>query len=322
MRARTVLAVSTRPSRELVASVDASVDPLHFIGRAASRRARGPARVAYFSGRTRELEDLTDFLDAERAGGVRLVTGSPGCGKSAPPASSSCAAHPRLREATRDVWNAAATAPSRLDDIAAVHARQRSTTEIASALARQLVIDGQPPRRRRMSSHCWTDRRTAVTVVIDAVDEAADPGGVVRDLPAFPRRAGPKREGFRVVVGTRTGAQWPMIDPLRRVLRAGELLDLDDVPAPVLAADLRRFCVNVLADDPRFTRKAPGSPATLLRRWHRKTTGRSPVAPSSSRASSQPPPAVRHPTRTGPPRRSGRDHRRRDVGASIPRTLP
>ena len=323
VRARTVLAGLDPALTELVASVDASVDPLHFIGRAASRRARGPARAAYFSGRTRELEDLTDFLDAERAGGVRLVTGSPGCGKSALLGIVVCAAHPRLREATRDVWNAAATAPSRLDDIAAVHARQRSTTEIASALARQLVIDGSATPTPADVLALLTDRRTAVTVVIDAVDEAADPGGVVRDLLLPLAELAQSGEGIRVVVGTRTGAQWPMIDPLRRVLRAGELLDLDDVPAPVLAADLRRFVSNVLADDPRFTpvrRRLAGDIAETLSTGSDGTIARGAFLVAGL--------YLNHLQQSATPRGPGRHADQAEIidvetlVASIPRTLP
>ena len=123
--------------------VDPVLDEEHFRERAAGH---GPARDRIdgggFTGRAPQLRRLAGWMDGDDpqgAGGLVVVTGSPGVGKSALLGVLVCAAHPQLREPTRELWRAAAARPSENAHLAAVHARQRGLAEITDSLGRQLL---------------------------------------------------------------------------------------------------------------------------------------------------------------------------------------
>lgn len=249
------------PLADLVRSLDPALDPMHYVERAASRRADPKPRAAYFAGRARELRALTAFLErpASTGGGMRLVTGSPGCGKSALLGILVCAAHPQLRERTREVWQRAATAPAVVKRFAAVHARQRTSADLAASLARQLGLPeaagASPAAVVRALARGATGGSTApadgdrVTIVVDAVDESPDPGALVRDLLIPLSDVAGDGGTVRLVVGSRTGPNWPMIEPLRVVARSiGGEVDLDVVDPQTLRNDLRDYVANVFAD--------------------------------------------------------------------------
>lgn len=101
--------------------------------------AAGRITAGCFTGRAPQLRKLAAWMDGDGDGGVTMVTGGPGAGKSALLGLLVCAAHPQLRHATQDVWRTAAARPSENPALAAVHARQRSIAEVVASLGRQLL---------------------------------------------------------------------------------------------------------------------------------------------------------------------------------------
>ncbi|MFJ2174560.1 caspase family protein [Streptomyces sp. NPDC087851] len=193
----------------------------------------------YFSGRVRVLSELVDWLTAEDGDGRgRVVTGSPGCGKSAVlgriVAMSNSAYRSRL--------DLSGVNPGTVVPVgcvtAAVHARHKRLEEVVARIADSLDVaaDGaaellqELTRRGRLG--------TPLIIVVDAVDEAgsdtaADAGGhgeprrITREL----LRPMSEIQGVRLLVGTRhelvapLGPTFTCMDLDRREYRAG----VDDV---------------------------------------------------------------------------------------------
>jgi hypothetical protein len=149
--------------------LDPALDEEHFRNRAAGHGpAAGRITAGCFIGRAPQLRQLAAWMDGDGQGGVTVVTGSPGAGKSALLGLLVCAAHPDLRSATQDLWRATAARPSENPELAAVHARQRTLPVILTSLAAQLRLDlvdaaeGAPtPQRSSMRSpggrgHRWS----------------------------------------------------------------------------------------------------------------------------------------------------------------------
>jgi hypothetical protein len=102
-----------------------------------------------FTGRVDQLRRLATWMDSHNdladpsgrddggGAGLRVVTGNSGVGKSALLGVLVCAAHPRLRESTQQLWWVAAHRPSQNPHLAAVHAHQRGVAEITASLGRQ-----------------------------------------------------------------------------------------------------------------------------------------------------------------------------------------
>jgi hypothetical protein len=110
---------------------------------------RSAARVAvglFHRSRRRQLRRLATWMDSHNdladpsgrddggGAGLRVVTGNSGVGKSALLGVLVCAAHPRLRESTQQLWWVAAHRPSQNPHLAAVHAHQRGVAEITASL--------------------------------------------------------------------------------------------------------------------------------------------------------------------------------------------
>jgi WD40 repeat protein len=165
----------------------------------------------YFSGRTRVLAELTQWLTAPEGDGMgRVVTGRPGCGKSAVLGRVVALSDPGYR-ARFDLENLDPATVVPEDCVkAAVHARHKRLDEIVERIADNLgvVVDGaaallQELTRRGRKGH-------PVVIVVDAVDEAgsdtaADAGGhgeprrITREL----LRPMSEIQGVRLLVGTR-----------------------------------------------------------------------------------------------------------------------
>ncbi|MBC6460839.1 caspase family protein [Actinomadura sp. HBU206391] len=248
------------PSRQARAEVDAAVgpflddvdealDPGHFYERASGRRTTDRTAAGCFSGRRKELRELVPWLHGYGSGGLRVVTGSPGVGKSALLGVLVCAAHPRLRKATKGVWDRIEQAPWQLDHLAAVHARQRSTSEIVTSLARQLGLpSAAEPEPLIESLAALPD---VPVIVLDALDEANRPAEVMEEL-LLPLAAAVRSGGAaacRLLVGTRRWGFDALLDLARE---ADALIDLDEVDRDVLRGELETYVYELLGAHPAY----------------------------------------------------------------------
>ncbi|MFI1167682.1 NACHT and WD repeat domain-containing protein, partial [Streptomyces sp. NPDC020801] len=231
-------------------SVDELVDPWHFYERALGRGPDRRAAVGCFRGRQRELAALTAWLDGEpeSCGALRVVTGSPGSGKSALLGMLVCSAHPELHEATQHVWfHRRDELPSVNPHLAALHLRDQGIGAILDSLARQAGLSGAA---EDWSGQAIADALTRfpgpAAVVVDALDEAEDPDRVVSDLlePLLGRTRPDGRPCCRLLVATRP---WDRFDSLlSRARRADGLIDLDDVHRDELESALRSYVIDLL----------------------------------------------------------------------------
>ncbi|MGH8886467.1 MAG: AAA family ATPase, partial [Egibacteraceae bacterium] len=241
--------VQEQALRSFLAELDPVLDPEHYLGRALGRiDQKRLATTCCFSGRERDLELLARWLDGKESPspGLRVVTGSPGVGKSALLGVLVCAAHPQLSEPAKAVRERVREEclPGRNEQLAAVHARGRQLGEIIESLARQLDL-GQP------SNGVWTaaelvaairERSQRPVIVVDALDEADNPKDL-QDLLLLPlaRELG---SACRLLVGTRP---WPEFGPLLEAAReVGGLLDLDIVEVAQLEQDLAEYVRRLL----------------------------------------------------------------------------
>ncbi len=266
----------SNPRRKVRPTVDAAVAPflddldealdvMHFVGRAAGAPINATGEMTgYFSGRSRELRILSPWLNLQDDVGLRVLTGSPGVGKSAILGVLVCAAHPRLRQATRAVWEHIEQAPYANTTLAAVHARQRTLDEVAASIHRQLggAADADPAGdavARALRAAAGTT--VAPVIVVDALDEAI--GGVeimTRLLIPLSRIKRADRQPIRLLVGTRP---WAEFAPLRD---AGRVTDLDEVEPERLRADVSHYVSRLLLADTRWDRlEYEGSARSLAR---------------------------------------------------------
>ncbi|GAA1468851.1 caspase family protein [Microbacterium thalassium] len=251
----------------LVALMDA-VDVGHFTGRATNDRVQDGTGVGLFRGRHRELESLSAWLDTPASeDSVRVVTGSPGAGKSALLGMLVCAGIQPLRETTRQVWEHVPHQARPLVAAAAVHARNLQVEDVSSTIARQLDLLSQD-RKAMAPSDLVTAIRTMgqqPTIILDALDEAADVGSLVSvlllTLVHARRRDGTR--ACRILVGTRSGYPWTEIAPLLEAIDRDQILDLDRADPAILTADLHDFVHDALGLDPRWARARPATRAKI-----------------------------------------------------------
>lgn len=226
--------------------LDEGLDARHFVERGRGIGTIGDAPgfdelIGCFAGRETQLKQLAPWLNRYGKGAVGVVTGSPGVGKSALLGVLVCAAHPKLRDRTKNVWDRAAQAPYPIDVFAAIHARQRTVAAIVSSLASQLQLGDQ----RSVAELIDRIRQLPAppVIVVDALDEADDGVAVMNTLllPVSAARRHGDEPAVRLLVGTRRYSQYaPLLEA------AGFVVDLDDVPRAVLAKDLDRYVSDLL----------------------------------------------------------------------------
>ena len=217
---RSVARAAFRPVRLVSANLSAPVDAYrewvsflrnltpdernHFLP-----KAHGAAHgefVWHFVGRTAERQRIATWLRG-RPSGMLVVTGSPGCGKSALLGNLVVLANPGLRELLVRTGRLAPPDPDELPPDyafdAVVHLAGLSTSDLVRRLADAAGVTLPSPE------HVWSeedmDHLTAglagrtFTVLADALDEARDPvaiaGTVLSRIAQLP--------GGRVIVGTR-----------------------------------------------------------------------------------------------------------------------
>ena len=195
----------------------------------------------FFTGRRQALRDLVAWLSAppDPADNVRLVTGGPGSGKSALLARLVTMSDPAYRARmprpmTAD--DAVADLPESIIDIA-VHARAASTEGVMSVLA--AAVGALRPNLDSLIG-ALLQRQRQLTIVIDAVDEADDPSGLVLMLRQL--ASGAADAGVRLLAGARPGG------PDRRLITGLGLLGHDnpavidlDLPAFVSHGDIAEY---------------------------------------------------------------------------------
>uniref|UniRef100_UPI003F4978E8 AAA family ATPase n=1 Tax=Streptomyces chartreusis TaxID=1969 RepID=UPI003F4978E8 len=176
-------------------------------------RARGVADASdpgwLFTGRANLMRALIEA--ARGAPGTVMLTGAAGTGKSAVLARLVTLADAAFVAAYRDrVELVPDDLKPRVDSIdVAVLATGKTAAEIAAQIGGALGLirpDAADPRLDRWSeawSNWLEERSEPVTVVVDAVDEAADPSQLLHDLLArLPD--GPGRQRLRLVLGVRS----------------------------------------------------------------------------------------------------------------------
>ncbi|MFI7353658.1 hypothetical protein ACIBTP_06880 [Streptomyces avidinii] len=242
------------PLREFALACTPGLDPLHFASRAAGDR--NPDTV-FFSGRRSQLERIGAWIDRRGAdtSAMLAVTGGPGSGKSAILGVVACLLHPDLapRFGQRVANAVDPFEPRRPETVLAVHARQLTLQQITDTLHEQLLrqlpdLHAGPVAADRSATdtslaHLLDDLRGGgdVLVVVDALDEAADPAAVADQLliPLTRTTADDPRSGnrARVIVGTRPW--WDSLPALDRHLDASprSRMDLDLHPADGAARD-------------------------------------------------------------------------------------
>ncbi|MFI7425443.1 protein phosphatase 2C domain-containing protein [Micromonospora sp. NPDC049836] len=235
--------------------VDEALDAGHFLSRAAGYGVLATDRLTgCFSGRSRELKRLSPWVNLQGGGGLCIVTGGPGAGKSALIGLLVCAAHPELREPTRPVWERAEQAPYPNRQMAAISARERSLAQVVASLARQLHLlpDVQDPSAADVISAVSAMPEVPV-VIIDGLDEAPDKLAIMEQLLLpLSRVSRPDRNPVRILVGTRPLPEFEPLFTAAATADTGWVLDLDDVEPRRLRDDVSGYVYNLLLADRRW----------------------------------------------------------------------
>lgn len=234
---------------ELLDELDEALDARHFLDRVG----------ADFVGRRHQLRQLAPWLDGAVPGGLRVVTGNPGAGKSALLGALVSAAHPVINSVVPGIRERLQGqdpegCPSSNPALAAVHARQHSLREVMVSLGRQLRLtapaDGWTPTAL---IEAIAGLPAITPIVLDALDEALDPVGVMDRLliPLAGRRKSNGTPVCRLLVAMRP---WKDFNRLRDLAaRSGGLVNLDtDVSDAELQADLRTHLTSRLGRLPGY----------------------------------------------------------------------
>ena len=207
----------------------------HWVSRLRGAPANRGTAGFYVTGRTgrfRVVEDLAAWMRDPDRDGLAVVTGSPGCGKSAMLALPVLLAGAQGRNtlvAGADPGSLLARAADLFDalPVLGVHARGMNPYQVAGAIAHYLgrAADSPGELLGDLDDHSET---SSLIVVIDAVDEARDPRRLLTDL-LLPLA---HRPGLRIVVGARRHVVPPAADTSLLVD-----LDSDDYRDPQALAD-------------------------------------------------------------------------------------
>lgn len=223
-----------------------------------SRSARGievDETGWFFTGRTEFLRTINDWLRRDDEGGMLIVTGSPGTGKSAVLGRIATLSAPAYRRLAEEEGALEGAEPGTVPDEGiidvAVHARNKSLRNIQDALSAGLGLEC--PAGGWPSSELLIDqiaaRHPRARLIVDALDEAIQSAvvAIATDL----LRPLAARHGISVIVGTR--AHLTGFLPAGTRPGHGPLID---------QLDPERHHVHVLDDDP----STPDSISRYVRR--------------------------------------------------------
>jgi WD40 repeat protein len=245
----TVLAVREGALGTFLRDLDPAFDPVHYLSRASGDPdRRSITGQCYFTGRDEQLAELSAWIDGVEGhkGNLRVVTGSPGVGKSALIGMLVCAAHPKLKPLATGVMSRVSPdrLPSANDRFIAVHARGLSLNEVIDSLARQLTMKQPAGKRWNPRDFCFevVNRQKGIPVVVlDALDEATEPEAILNQLllPLAQMRGRSGTDGCRLLVGVRP---WRQFEPLLAAARdSGGLVDLDQIQPEQVRVELAEY---------------------------------------------------------------------------------
>lgn len=165
----------------------------------------------YFSGRGRVLTELVAWLTTTESDGTgRIVTGNPGCGKSAVLGRIVALSDPDYRARTDLSTADPATVVPNNTVAVAVHARHKALEEVVAKIATGLNIDADGPASLLQELSRRGRSEPSIVIVVDALDEAGSGTGADAGGRGEPRRIArellrPMSEipAVRLLVGTR-----------------------------------------------------------------------------------------------------------------------
>lgn len=230
-------------------------------------KARGGdvgSKVWYFTGRELLLAELAAWISALPDRRIRVVTGGPGTGKSALLGRIVALADPAQRQMIESAGGlagiSAATVPPVGAIDAAVHARGRKLADLLDTIAGALGITAKDTDTLVSE---LSRRERPVTIVVDALDEAADAPrriavGLLRPLGSLPT--------VRLLVGTRPEKPRPAKPRVPSLGDTAIERDLDD-PAYLGPSDIEDYVVRRLLAHEEPDRHTPyrDQPLSLVR---------------------------------------------------------
>lgn len=210
----------------------------------------------YFSGRVRVLSELVEWATSSGGDGRgRVVTGSPGCGKSAVLGRIVALSDPEYRSRIDLHGFARSTVPPVGCVSAAVHARHKRLEEVVARIASALDTGTDGPAALLQALTLRGRQGPPIVIVVDAVDEAgsdtaADAGGrgeprrITREL----LRPMSEIPGVRLLVGARQ----ELLGPLGSTFT---VMDLDREDYRATRGDVSGYVAKVLLanDEPEIT---------------------------------------------------------------------
>ncbi|WP_460071326.1 AAA family ATPase [Streptomyces sp. YKOK-I1] len=258
---------------QFASAADPALDVVHFVSRASGSPLQlDVTRRCFFTGRHRQLQQLKDWLEADSrkqkipVKSLMVVTGSPGSGKSALLGVVTCLAHQKLQEVSGPIR---ACVPrylrvERQRMLAAVHARQRTPSDVLTSIANQLGLGPAPSQG--WSADMLLDRlyrlalSDSVIVIVDALDEASLDQELLRSVLLPLARAPQIGQGMpvcKVLVGVRPW--WDQFPELRVDSPQSEVIDLDRAPEAEREGELGDYLTDLLEEVPAYS--GPGTSA-------------------------------------------------------------
>ncbi|GEK04599.1 AAA family ATPase [Streptomyces sp. ATE26] len=244
--------VGVSVDRTVAALIEEIADVTHFTGRASGTEAvLWKGDHGFFRGRNDEVRVLSAWLRGDGQD-VLVVTGRPGVGKSALLGVLVCAAHPVLRDKAQGLWlGLLKDPPLAVRNLAVVHARGRSVSEVMAALVRQWSL-GKTPKVDDVVGALRDLPRPRV-LVLDALDEAEHPEELTEALLQL-------GGACRMLIGVRSGRRFKSLSS-----RVGQgRVDLDKVPRSRLDDELRTYLYDVLTVQGPYARSEHGETARLV----------------------------------------------------------
>jgi WD40 repeat protein len=207
-------------------------------------RGRGIGRRSesgdFFTGRVAARKELVEWLSAAGEGGLCVLTGGPGSGKSAVIGRLVAQSNPKGRKALDLANDPPGTVLAAGSIDSAIHAKGLSLEEVVEAVGAAVGV------QTRKADDLIAAIETRFILVVDALDEAEGDGEARKIAQRFlkPLADAGAQAGVRVLVGTRPGTEEELLRALGATSRVinldrDEYFDRDDLVAYVRRRLLR-----------------------------------------------------------------------------------